>query len=109
MDVLTAEQSRECRDEAIGAVMKRAGQAFMERAEAYILDYLRAHGATAGEQLTRACLSAGIEPHDDRAFGPVYMRLSRRGAIEKCGLVPRARGHMTSGGNVWRLKIGGIA
>ena len=57
-----------------------------------------------GEHITDACKRAGIQPHDDRAFGPVYMTLARQKRIEKIGSVRRERGHGTSGGNIWALK-----
>jgi hypothetical protein len=82
---------------------ERTRQMFAADAGAFVVRYLRTHGPTSGETLTRECRAAGIEPHDDRAFGPVYMRLTRAGVIEKCGTVRRERGHGTSGGNVWRL------
>lgn len=91
--------------------MSRVGQAaedrnpgFAEQAEAFIVDFLRAHGPTAGEVLTIACKAAGIRPHDDRAFGPVYFRLVHAGALVKVGTARRERGHGTAGGNVWSLR-----
>lgn len=91
------------RDTAMAHVSRTAGEPFLAAAKAFVLRYLAQHGQTSGEDLTAACRLAGIVPHDDRAFGPVYRRLSILGKIEKCGLVPRKRGHLTSGGNVWRL------
>jgi hypothetical protein len=76
---------------------------FSARASAFVVDYLSAHGAASGEAITNACRAAGIVPHDDRAFGPVYQRLARSGRILKCGYCPRTKGHGTSGGIVWRL------
>lgn len=91
--------------------MQRVGQAdedrrpnFTDEACDFIIRYLRINGPTSGERLTLACKNAGITPHDDRAFGPVYMRLARAGQIVKCGQVRRERGHGTAGGNVWALK-----
>jgi len=76
---------------------------FGTRAAAVILREL-ATGPQSGEQLTLACRRAGVlPPRDDRAFGPVYMRLARAGHIVKAGTVPRLRGHHTAGGNLWRL------
>jgi len=99
----TIDEALQARDAGMEAVAMHAGKAFHESACAYILAYLHEHGQTSGEDLTEACLKAGIIPHDLRAFGPVYQRLSKHGRIEKCGSVQRARGHMTSGGHVWRL------
>lgn len=76
---------------------------FKEQACAFVLDYLEQHGASSGEVITDACKAAGIIPHDDRAFGPVYMALARQGRIQKVGTAKRLRGHGTSGGNVWGL------
>ena len=71
-----------------------------------MLSFLNMHGPTAGEVITMAAKLYGIVPHDDRAFGPVYHGLSRRGQIVKVGTVRRERGHGTSGGNVWALPEG---
>lgn len=92
------------RDAALAQVEKNAGRAFAERARAFVVDYLDRHAAASGEVITEACKRAGIRPHDDRAFGPVYMALSRAGLIEKCGSAIRKRGHGCAGGNVWRRK-----
>jgi hypothetical protein len=92
------------RDEAMQRVGQNAEDKrpyFADAAAAFILRYLDAHGATSGEELTLACKEAGIVPHDDRAFGPVYMVLARRKKIVKVGSVRRSRGHGTAGGNVW--------
>lgn len=95
------------RDDAMARVSSKAEDVrpnFRDDATGYILYHLEKHGPTTGEALTLACKAAGIVPHDDRAFGPVYMQLSKRGLIEKVGTVKRTRGHGTSGGNVWRRK-----
>lgn len=94
------------RDEALRRVAERAEAArrgFLEAARTFVRRYLAEHGATSGEVLTLACKKAGIAPHDDRAFGPVYLGLVRDGVIEKVGTVRRERGHGTAGGNVWSL------
>ena len=98
----------EARDGAMASVAANAEEAcedFADRACACVLEYLRRHGPTPGEVLTDACLIAGIVPHDTRAFGPVYMRLSRRGLIVKAGTCIRRRGHGTAGGHVWALAV----
>jgi len=99
-------QVDELRDAALDAVetaAERARRMFAADAGAFVVRYLTVHGPTAAEVLTRQCRAAGITPHDDRAFGPVYMRLARMKVIEKVGAVRRERGHGTSGGNVWKL------
>lgn len=103
--------SRPVVDSERDRAMQRVGQKaedvrpnFTELACVFIRGYLEINGPTSGEQLTLACKNAGIKPHDDRAFGPVYMRLARAGQIVKCGQVRRERGHGTAGGNIWALK-----
>lgn len=103
---LDFERSAALRDAAVRRVVQHAedqAPGFGVRAAAFILDYLRRHGPTSGEALTLACKAAGIAAHDDRAFGGVYMGLSRRGQIVKVGEVKRARGHNTAGGSVWAV------
>jgi hypothetical protein len=95
------------RDDAMDQVEQAAGEDFAERAADFVVDYLTEHGASPGEAVTDACKAAGIVPHDDRAFGPVYMRLSRAGRIVKVGTCPRTKGHYTAGGNVWAMVDGG--
>jgi hypothetical protein len=90
------------RDAILARLIRRDRTRFIEQAEAFVLTYLDTHpDGASGEVITAACKAAGIAPHDDRAFGPVYMRLAKRGAIQKVGTARRARGHNTSGGNVW--------
>ena len=102
----TLPDARADRDQAMASVEDHAGDEFREKACVFIVAYLLSHGPTAGEDLTDACKRSGIVPHDDRAFGPVYMRLSRDGLIEKAGYVPRRKGHGTGGGSVWQLRKG---
>jgi hypothetical protein len=95
------------RDQAMAQVEENANEVvkdFSARAAEFILRYLANNGATSGEDLTDACKAAGIRPHDDRAFGPVYFRLSRTHQIEKAGTCIRKRGHGTNGGTIWKLK-----
>lgn len=65
---------------------------FSLAASRFILRYLDAHGATSGERVTDAAKAAGIQPTDDRHFGPVYLRLARLGVIRKAGYVARTKG-----------------
>lgn len=92
----------EARDQAMAQVEEHAGPSFRQLAEAFVLGFLRSGPATS-ETISDACKLAGIVPHDDRAFGPVYMALSRAGHIRKAGHAVRRKGHGTSGGNVWAL------
>lgn len=92
------------RDAALAQVSENAEEhapGFAERAQAFVLDYLRQNGPASGEAVTDACKAAGIVPHDDRAFGSVYMALSRRGLIRKVGHAMRRKGHGCAGGNIW--------
>ena len=82
---------------------ERGNPGFSERARAFVLQYLRLHGASSGEDITDACKAAGIAPEEDRAFGPIYSSLSRSGQIECTGFCERRKGHGTAGGRIWRL------
>lgn len=77
---------------------------FADEARAFVIAFLARYGPAPAEHITDACKRAGIVPHDDRAFGPVYMTLARREQIVKVGSVRRERGHGTAGGNVWALR-----
>ena len=98
------ELARRQRDRVVADLEKRAGDAFRLAAATFIESYLVQHGPTAGEVLVNECKDTGIKPPngmDDRAFGPVFLRLSMRKVIRVCGSVPRLKGHATGGGNVW--------
>ena len=103
MDQLNITDAIGARNEAMGRVETHAGASFKEHATQFVLEYLRTHGATSGEELTTACVASGIKPHDERAFGVVFMSLSRKGLIFKVGTCVRVKGHGTSGGNIWDL------
>lgn len=96
------------RDDAIAAVETRAEREDSWDSHAvgeWVLAYLRRHGSCGSEHLTLAAKEAGHVPHDDRAFGAVYMRLARAGLIEKRGVQgARSRGHAAHGGFVWGVK-----
>jgi uncharacterized heparinase superfamily protein len=93
----------EARDAAMGAVERMAGPEFKAAATEYVVRHLCEFGPTSAERLTDTCKRACIVPHDDRAFGPVFLGLVRAGRIEKCGSVVRTKGHGTAGGNVWKI------
>jgi len=103
MEQLSITDSITARNEAMASVETHAGAPFREQAQQFVLDYLKAHGATSGEDITNACVASGIKPHDDRSFGVVFMVLSKRGDIFKVGTCQRVKGHGTSGGNIWDL------
>lgn len=87
----------------------RTDPQFSKKAEVAILNHLRTVGKASGEDLTNIARAHGAIPTDDRAFGPVYASLSRRGLIRTAGYCMRARGHGTAGGRVWELAGGASA
>jgi hypothetical protein len=94
---------RDAAMEGVETAAERARRMFAADAGAFVVRYLQIHGPTAAEVLTRQCRAAGIVAHDDRAIGPVFMRLARAGVIVKVGSVRRERGHGTAGGNIWAI------
>src|SRR5215471_1470228 len=102
LDFTTVNRLRDRAMQQVGQHAEDYEPGFGSRAADLILRLLES-GPMSGEDLSLACKHAGVKPHDDRAFGPVYMVLARRGFIEKVGIVQRRRGHGTSGGNVWKL------
>ena len=82
---------------------RRIDPDFSEKAEAAILAHLRTVGQASGEVLTDVAIAHGARPHDARAFGSVFQRLSRRGVIRTVGFCMRSKGHGTAGGRVWGL------
>lgn len=82
----------------------RRDPSFSDLACEFIEQYLRARQyPVSSEIITNACKAAGIVPKDDRAFGGVYLRLSRKGVIQFAGHCERFKGHGTSGGRLWEL------
>ena len=103
---LTLDQARARGEAAMSQVEVNAEeffQRFSERAQVFVLEYLSRQGPSSGEAITNACRAAGVVPHDDRAFGPVYQKLSKARRIVKCGYCPRTKGHGTNGGIIWRV------
>lgn len=99
-------RARAAGDEAGERAAKRAERqdaAFRDRAAVFVTDYLRAHSTASSEDITDAAKCAGIVPPDDRAFGPVYASLARRGRIAFAGYCVRRKGHGTAGGRLWSL------
>jgi hypothetical protein len=93
----------EGRDVGMARVEAKAGEDFSYRAQIFVIRFLADCGASSGEAITNACKKAGICPHDDRAFGPVYLKLVREGRIIKVGTAKRLKGHYTAGANIWDL------
>lgn len=92
------------RDTILAKVQESAGAEFSRLAAEFILNHLREHGPTPGEDITDACKAAGIAPlKDDRSYGPVYLALARKGLIVKNGHCQRRKGHSCNGGIQWAI------
>ena len=76
---------------------------FSERAAAYMYSVLVAHGPQRGEALTDACVSAGFDVTETRAYGAAFQLLTRRFGARVVGQCPRRKGHGSSGGKVYGL------
>ena len=88
------------RDVAMTRVAEKAERVepgFSERAYEALVAYVAQHAEFGGEDATDAIKAAGIVPHDDRAFGPIYMAAVRNGLIKRVRFVPRRRGHGSPG------------
>lgn len=90
--------------EACAATAEESGWDRDAAAE-FIVAYLRDNGPTSGEKLVSEA-SKQYKPHDDRAFGTVFLSLSRRGIITKVGHAQRTKGHGTHGALIWTLAGG---
>lgn len=78
---------------------------FPAKAEKFILEHLAIVKQCPGEELTDVARAKGAIPHDDRAFGGVFQRLSRRNLIRTVGFCERKKGHGTAGGRVWGIVL----
>lgn len=94
------------------AVGERMAQACEEKAERvadfdgagagrFIVGWLRRYGPTSGEALVNAAIEHGFRPHDQRAYGGVFSRLSKAKEIRAVGYCLREKGHATGGGRIW--------
>lgn len=104
--------------EAARAAGREAGEACAEKAHSvagfnttaaakFMHSWVVRFGPTSGEQLVKAAREHGHKPHDDRAFGTVFLMLQRgvdgkRLKVLRSDL-PRTRGHGTSGGKLWGM------
>lgn len=99
-----AQFARKLGTEAGNAAADKAEQQdpeFKVKALEFIVGYIRQQGEATGESATLAAVLAGIKPHDQRAFGPVYQTAIKRGLIRVIGYVPRVRGHGSAGGKLY--------
>lgn len=94
---LGTEAGERCADKA-----SQQDPEFKAKALEFIVKYIRQVGESTGESATLAAVLAGIKPHDQRAFGPVYQKAIRQGLIRVVGYAPRVRGHGSAGGKVYR-------
>ena len=103
---ITLEQARALGEAGMAQAQDHAERdepGFSQRAQAFVLQYLRSRGACSSEDITDACKQAGIVPDEDRAFGGIYATLRRRKMIEFAGYCERRKGHGTAGGRLWRI------
>ena len=102
----TFESAREAGNEAGKRCLDKAqgiDPTFAERATAAILAHLRTTSQASGEVLTDIAIAHGARPHDQRAFGPVFQSLARKGLIRTVSFCMRTKGHGTAGGRIWAL------
>jgi len=93
------------RDRGVAAAAGGAGAAFLRQAAEFIRCRLRDAGPSTAEELVDAAKASGIVPLNDRAFGPVMLKLARAGEIEKTGqFVPRRKGNMSGAQPTWRIR-----
>lgn len=91
--------AKDCAEKA----QRKTDPKFVEKATAHILGILK-FGPRDGEYLVDRCIGVGIKPHDARAFGAVFMRLSKSGkARSRLTALPRRKGHGTGGLREWEL------
>lgn len=76
---------------------------FSERAAAYMYSRLVAAGPQSGESLTDACVEAGFDVAETRAYGAAFRLLVDRMGARVVGHCPRRKGHGSSGGKVYGL------
>lgn len=95
-------EAREARDEGMALVEKNAGEVFRDRA-LVLIPSLLVDGPMCCEDLVDLCKEQGVIPHNDRAFGPVFLSLMRQGVIIKDGSRPRRKGHSAPGATIWKL------
>lgn len=79
---------------------------FSRRAGDYMLALLVARGPMPGEDLTDACIAAGFDPGDARAFGMAFRYILAHGA-RVTGYCARRKGHGSSGGKVYGIEGAG--
>lgn len=106
MNQLRIEDAIAAGDTAMARCLDRAQRtdpSFSERAAEAMVAHLRVVRQASGEDLTNIARAKGAVPPDDRAFGPVFKSLARRGLIQHVGFCLRTKGHGTAGGRIWGI------
>ena len=95
---------------------EEAGEACLKRAEnkagfdsagarQFVHSQLVRFGEMSGEALVNAAKEHGFRPMEDRAFGPIFSKLSRDGLIRCVGYCLREKGNSCAGGRLWRAVL----
>lgn len=84
--------SRSARDGAMEAVEENAGAEWGEMAYDALIHYAKHHPTFMAEDVRLACADVPT-PHDNRAWGPVFMRASRANIIMRVGYGQALTGH----------------
>jgi hypothetical protein len=104
---LTIEEARVARDkilQGLEEVCEERDPTWSEQAMAFILKAMVGKSSVTGEDLVDQCKKAGIlPPTTDRAFGPIFMSLSKKGVIRRIGFEARRKGHAAPGASMWTL------
>lgn len=76
---------------------------FSERAAAYMYSILATRGPMAGEALTDACIAAGFDVTETRAYGAAFRLLVDRMGARVVRHCARRKGHGSAGGKVYGI------
>jgi len=102
--LFSARENRDIGMQRVLAAAQRRDQDFSEKAAHFILQFLKTYtGDYTGEEIVNAAKDAGITPHNDKAFGPVFSRLAQQKLIYKARYVARSKGHAAPGAVIWKL------
>lgn len=92
--------ARADRDDAIARVARSSEElqpGWQERAMDLLVEFCQsAPGPFLAEEFRAWAWARHLEdPHDGRAFGPLFQRAARRGVIERAGYAPAASSHLS--------------
>lgn len=94
-DQALTEQGQRAANEAIAAVARAAGQAWVGEAYRYLERYSAQHPRFLIDDVRRAALEDGVtEPHDPRAWGAVTRMAVKAKLIQQDGYAAVKRAHM---------------